>query len=690
MWRLKARRVIWQAIVVFIGVTAVWTFSAHSPYLLDTEFRLQDILTRHGANVVDDRMMLLALDEPTLTLGMLEPDEIKQSESLRMIQTGFPFSRAVYAEVIDRVLAAGAKVVVVDVVVPKPREGDEQLLAVLRKWKGRVVLGSNFDVTQTPKGPAGVYIPPLAEFADATGGLVGYVSFEARRDAVVRWFYPYATLTTFRTPVEGFGTETPMPALSTVAAGVMGHLLPQPPRAERLRFSYLKPDSIKRFSLYEVLVPALWQSNLKNGEAFRDKVVLIGATASRLQDFQVTPLGPMAGPDIHLNIISAILRDGWYHTAPLAFTVISVPLCGFLVFLIAVLRRRTLGFLLGWLLLVGITVLAFWLAFTSRGWFLPVVHPMVTLFLCGFGALAVDVAMERRERLRLRSTLDRYVSRDVVREIVDNPDSYLNDLGGQRREIVALFCDLKGFTSEAEKMEPAEMVALLNEYFTEMTSVIFAQRGTLDKFMGDALLASWGGLRPEDPESMSKQAVQAALEMKDRLREMNSRRAVHGVSTWESGTGICLGPAVFGNIGSREKMDPTVIGDTVNLASRIEALTRIYQCDILLDERVAAHVQGLCPLILVDVARVKGRKGHTTLWHPSRAENAAEWAKRFDAARVLYVDQQFAAAMRDFAELARDPFVAPGLAECYRQRCEDFLRHPPAPEWDGVWEFLKK
>ncbi len=239
-------------------------------------------------------------------------------------------------------------------------------------------------------------------------------------------------------------------------------------------------------------------------------------------------------------------------------------------------------------------------------------------------------------------------------------------------------------------MEPSEMVALLNEYFTEMTSVIFAQRGTLDKFMGDALLASWGGLRPEDPESMAKQAVQASLEMKDRLREMNSRRAVHGVSTWESGTGICLGPAVFGNIGSREKMDPTVIGDTVNLASRIEALTRVYGCDILLDERVAAHVQGMCPLILVDVARVKGRKGHSTLWHPSRAENAAEWAKRFDAARVLYVDQQFAAAMRNLASCPAICWWLRGWPSVIASDARIFSAIRPRPSGTASWEFLKK
>ncbi len=690
MWRLKARRIIWQAIVVFVGVTLIWTFSARRPYLFDSEFKVQDYLVRSTADVVDDRMVLLALDEPTLSLGMVEPEEIAQSKSLQQIQTGYPFSRAVCADAIDRLLSAGAKVVVIDLVFPKPREGDAELAAVLKKWQGRVVLGSSFDVGDFVRGHVAAYVPVLPELADAAGNWVGFVSLAQSKDFIVRWFYPYATLETFIKPQLGYGGEHPVPALSVLAAKAYGHDLPPTKYPEKKRFAYLKPGSITRHSLYEVFVPSVWQSNLKNGAVFKDKVVLIGATASRLQDTHTTPLGIMTGPDIQLNIISAILRNAWYQSPSELAIVLSVPLYGLLVFLLAVLRRRTLGFLIGWAVLAALTIAAFWLAFSTKGWFLPFIHPMATLFLCGFGALAVEVAMERRERVRLRYTLDRYVSRDVVREIVDNPDSYLNDLGGQRREIVALFCDLKGFTSETEKMEPAEMVALLNEYFTEMTSVIFAQRGTLDKFMGDALLASWGGLRPEDPESMSKQAVQAALEMKDRLREMNARRAVHGVSTWESGTGICLGPAVFGNIGSREKMDPTVIGDTVNLASRIEALTRVYGCDILLDERVAAHVQGMCPLILVDVARVKGRKGHSTLWHPSRAENAAEWAKRFDAARVLYVDQQFAAAMREFADLAREPLVAPGLAECYRQRCEDFLRNPPAPEWDGVWEFLKK
>ncbi len=326
MWRLKARRVIWQAIVVFLGVTAVWTFSARRTYLFDSELHVQDYLVKTAANVVDDRLLLIALDEPTLSLGMVEPEEIAQSRSLQQIQTGYPFSRAVCADAIDRILSAGAKVVVLDLVFPKPREGDDELAATLKKWQGRVVLGSSFDIGDYVRGGVAAYVPPLPELAEASGNWVGFVSLAQSDDSVVRWFYPYASLTTFLKPGLGYGGEHPIPALSVLAARIAGHDLPPTrfPIAER--FSYLKPGSITRRSLYTVFVPALWQSNLANGAAFKDKIVLIGATATRLQDVHPTPLGPMAGPDIHLNIISAILRDAWYHEPRQLLTVLSVPL----------------------------------------------------------------------------------------------------------------------------------------------------------------------------------------------------------------------------------------------------------------------------------------------------------------------------------------------------------------------------
>ena len=172
----------------------------------------------------------------------------------------------------------------------------------------------------------------------------------------------------------------------------------------------------------------------------------------------------------------------------------------------------------------------------------------------------------------MRATLERYVSKDVVREIAENPDSYLQSLGGERKEMVVLFSDLKGFTSDSERLDPDEMVTLLNEYFREMVDVVFAHSGTLDKFIGDALMATWGGLRPANREEDAQNAVLAALRMKERLAAINERRNERGITPWGSGIGISYGMAVFGNIGSHQRMDMTVIGDTVNLASRIEGL----------------------------------------------------------------------------------------------------------------------
>ena len=311
----------------------------------------------------------------------------------------------------------------------------------------------------------------------------------------------------------------------------------------------------------------------------------------------------------------------------------------------------------------------------------------MTWVVCGFLVLACDATLERRERARLRGALERYVSKDIVKEIVDNPASYLQILGGQRKEVVTLFSDLKGFTAESETMDPGEMVALLNEYFGEMVAVVFQERGTLDKFMGDALMATWGALRSAGPQDDAHRALGAAFEMRRRLASINARRKERDVAPWSSGTGITQGSVVFGNIGCQEKMELTAIGDSVNLASRIEGLTRVYGCDILVDGQLAANLTGKCHLLLVDVVRVKGRKKPESLYFPH--PDVDPWSEAFDRARADYVQKNFAEAEAAFARLAGGGLV-PKLAALYQKRCVDFIRNPPPIDWDGVWDFVEK
>jgi adenylate cyclase len=254
--------------------------------------------------------------------------------------------------------------------------------------------------------------------------------------------------------------------------------------------------------------------------------------------------------------------------------------------------------------------------------------------------------------------------------------------------MVALFSDLKGFTSDAERLDPSDMVALLNEYFREMVDVVFEHSGTLDKFIGDALMATWGGIRPASQEENARNAVLTALKMRERLAAINVRRKELGIDPWSAGIGISLGPAVFGNIGSQQRMDLTVIGDTVNLASRIEALTRVYGCDILVDESIAQKAGAVCQFLEVDVVRVKGRKKPERLFFPHRAEDAS-WAEAFAAARTSYRAGDFGAALAAFEALAQDG-LAPGLASVYRTRCATLASQPARKGWEGIWDFVEK
>lgn len=666
---------------------AIWT-----PFINQAEYRAQDATVAWTSTRTDPSLVLVALDEISIGFDAakpVEPGEIAQSRALQLMQQGFPWSREVFALAARRLLDAGARLVIFDLVFPSSRDGDTIFADAIRSANGRIILGSNFpsDSASSP-GSSFVYAPPAPLLAQAAGDSIGAVVFPPSPDGIIRWMYPYLTTAVLSTGE--YGDDPVVPALSTCAALKLGFAPPLSPQVRLLRFPFLRPGSIPRFSFYQLFVPGLWERNFKDGAIFRDKVVMIGPTAEILHDVQLTPVGRMPGPELHLNVLSAMREGRWLHSSSPWLVLLSIPLVGLVIFFL-IAGQRTVHRLTGIGILLGILwIIIYILVFLSSGLFLPLAHPLTALLICGLAALTTDISIERRERGRLRSTLERYVSKDVVREIVDNPASYLQQLGGQRKQIVALFSDLKGFTADSETIDPSDMVRLLNEYFTDMVDVLFAHKGTLDKFLGDALMATWGGVVEIPPAEAAREAVLASLEMKAALASLNESRLARGIASWQAGTGICQGPAIFGNIGSQQKMDPTVIGDTVNLASRVESLTRIYRCDILIDERVASHAGGICSLLLVDIVRVKGRRAHETIFHPYRGNDSSlRWSEAFTAARLLYIDQHFAEARDAFDVLSRSGLV-PGLAACYRDRCALLLRNPPAPDWDGIWEFLEK
>jgi adenylate cyclase len=690
MTRMSSLRLRWQLLAGTCGMVVMLLATLFTPLVGSLNLYLQDWLLRITTRApLPENFAVVTIDERSMSLSEVSPEEIGESRPLQLMHAGFPWSREVYAALTEKLVAAGARLVIFDVLFPASKSGDDSFADALKANPGKVILASSFENpdSQDRGAKTPVLVLPTDELREAVDGNWGVVNLPVWTDNEVRSVYTSVTASNIM-GIASLPQENAVPSLTTVAARSLGVEAPKNPQQEPLRFRYSLPGTARVISLFEIFVPDFWKSNFAEGAFFKDRVVLVGATAERLHDFHLTPWGKLSGPEINLHALAAMLRGSWLKQSGLASTLLAIVFAALAaVALTFSLRGGTKWLVAGlaggaifWLVLCAAVLMLF-------SFFLPAAPPLLTWLLCGFACVACDVSLERRERSRMRATLERYVSKDVVREIAENPDSYLQTLGGQRKEMAVLFSDLKGFTSDAERLDPSEMVTLLNEYFREMVDVVFEYSGTLDKFIGDALMATWGGIRPASLEENARNAVLAALAMKERLAAINARRKELGVAPWSAGIGISLGPAVFGNIGSQQRMDMTVIGDTVNLASRIEGLTRIYGCDILVDERIA-NKANVSQFLEVDVVRVKGRKKPERLFFPHRPEYAG-WAEAFTAARTNYRAGNFSAALAAFDQLAQDG-LAPGLAAVYKARCEAFVSQPLRKGWEGIWDFIEK
>ncbi|MBI3777186.1 MAG: adenylate/guanylate cyclase domain-containing protein, partial [Gammaproteobacteria bacterium] len=287
------------------------------------------------------------------------------------------------------------------------------------------------------------------------------------------------------------------------------------------------------------------------------------------------------------------------------------------------------------------------------------------------------------DKRRVRRVLAQYVSPAVLAEVVDKYENYLSAEVGLRTNITVLFSDIRNFTRLSESLAPETVVEMLNVFFSAMTDVLFAHHATIDKFIGDAIMAFWGA--PVRDEQHAQRAVRAALGMLQALVDVNTRLAERGIAPISIGIGINTGDAVLGNIGSEKKLAYTAIGDNVNLAARLEGLTKTYGCPVLITENTRAQVCAEFPCRLVDSVRVMGKTHAIRVYAPLGVTNAEEitaahalcetTARAFE----LYRQRQWCNARALYETLP------PGrLRELFIARCHDYELIPPAADWDGV------
>jgi adenylate cyclase len=307
----------------------------------------------------------------------------------------------------------------------------------------------------------------------------------------------------------------------------------------------------------------------------------------------------------------------------------------------------------------------------------------------------MDYLLEQIERSRTRKTLERYVSKNVVPELLDNPATFFNTLGGVRKNVAILFSDIRGFTTMTEKTDSEQALVLqLNEYLQEMVRQVFKYDGTLDKFIGDAVMAVWGNILAKSPERNACNAVATALAMKRSLAALNADWKKRGIQELSIGIGINHGDCIVGNLGSAEKMDLTVIGDTVNLASRLEGLTKKFELDLLLGETVAPLVRGQFVLRTIAFVQAKGKtkpiEVFTVIGERGSVDPQIEaWLARYEEAVKLYRARQFAEALKIFQEcLGTQP--DDHMCATYASDCEALIQSPPDESWDAVLVMTEK
>ena len=616
---------------------------------------------------------LVGIDASSLTLDQLSPEEIAASPSFQAMKKGYPWSRAVYAEAIVRLMQAGARLVLVDVLMPGPREGDEALHKVLEKYGDRVVLVSTFaeDVSGAGQNIAR-YQPPWEALIASTKTNVGHASFWGDDDQVVR-------LAPFR--LKRPGTGEMIPSAASVMLGLLAGKEKQAGLPEEAAFIPGKKVSQETMRpLWQIFHPITWRKNLKDGEVFRDKIVAIGSYYTSAHDVFQTAVDQRSGVEIHLATLAAAWQGAFYSMPGGVARGLAAFLASLAAWLVAVLLRnivfRCLACAAGIVLILagGVGALV-WLHVQ-----IPLL-PLLSGFLTGsVGALIVDLVAEGKARHRARRMIERYFSPGLVRELLDRRDSVLESLGGSHREVTVLFADLRGFTTHAESVDPATLLAELNDYLGRMTAIIFEAGGGVDKFLGDGILAVWGTLE----DSSAAPALACSEKMLAELRVLNATRTAQGKPEWNLGIGIHKGPVLFGNVGSHKRMELTVIGDTVNLASRTEGLNKAYGTGILFTRSVRDDAEpDVSGLRSVDRIRVVGRSQSVdlfTFWH---AAIPTEDRLAYERAVADYRAGEFSRAASVFQTLqASRPDDT--LYSVYAERCLEWLASPPQEPWQGI------
>jgi len=716
----RVRSALVPGAAIGIAAAALAAARVRAPEVLELalyDSRAAAVAARHPAS---GEVVLVAVDE----------------ETVRLAGGVHPLPRGALAAVVEEARRAGARVVAIDYILEDPLEGalasenaeleralsggGVVLAAALPPAAGAGAGAGDPRVAEVrrrhaqPRGGAArperfALSSPLPRFAMAAAELGGVSQQHALNGRIyaLRHVYPAAEGDYLSLPLAAAWLARSRPPLRLEPDRLLfgGTSVPLGPDGLATVRWYGPHDGRARAaSTYpEVSASVLLRARLaREGEGapppqaalepLRGRVAVVCPTLAGTKDKQPTPVNPAAvGGEVVANAIDNLLRGEFVRRLPPwgdAAAALGLSLACALVSALAAARAMR-----GWMMAAvsaagaGLLLAGWWHLSTvalERGLWLPALMPMAGGLLSAFAADLRLFGLERRDRSFIHDALGRYTSPALVQTLLARRE-LLDQFGGSRQELTVYFSDIRGFTSFSERMDPEQLVELLNEYLSAQTEIIERHGGYVDKYIGDAIMAVWGAPAPIPDHAL--RACAAAIEMRDRLEALRPGwKERFGVEIF-TGAGVNTGPMVAGNVGSRRKTNYTVLGDSVNLASRLEGANKIYGTAILVGERTYAAAREGIAARRIDVLQVKGKHEGVPVYElmglagalPEEAARLSRWEEAIEA----YRGGRFAQALAAFEELQR---LAPGdgPAALYSVRCRDLVTTPPPAGWHGV------
>lgn len=444
-------------------------------------------------------------------------------------------------------------------------------------------------------------------------------------------------------------------------------------------------QTFRYVSFYDV-----W-ANRVPAEFFANKVVLIGASAPGLFDLRPVPFqNALPGVEIHANVICNILTQNFIRRIPTVVNWLIVALLSMLISTIAISLRLKISIPSILMSSVGFVFITFW-AFNNYNLWIENVRPMLGVLFSIIAVLMYRYITESKDKRKIKAMFQHYLSAAVVNELLSDPTKL--KLGGERKVATAFFSDIKNFSTIAESLEPEQLVSVLNEYLSAMTEVILRYEGYLDKYVGDAIVSIFG--IPIEQSDHAVRACNAALDMRKELVILSQMWKRAGKPAFEARIGINSGPMIAGNIGGTNRFDYTVIGDSVNLAARLESANKIYGTSIIISEETFSHVHKNFWCRELDSIRVKGKTKPVRIYEligrkseeidPVRAKSLEYFLKGLE----IYRKRDWIHAYDLFQKaLTLNPYDGPSRE--FIRRCKLFIEFPRPANWDGVFDMTEK